>query len=94
MSETTQKTEQQLKAEARNAAQNVLNENHRDELRDLTKAEFEKRGLTYAPRKTDEEKAKEQLDKLLAQYPNLVQTVEAQPEQVTPSAQFTSGAPA
>lgn len=72
-----EKTEQQLKAEARNAAQNTLNEKYRDELRDLTKAEFESRGLVYAPRKTDEEKAREKMQALLAEFPALAGEVAA-----------------
>ena len=70
-----QPTEAQQKAAARNRAQNALNEKYRSELQSLTKAEFEAAGLTYNPKKTEEEKAEQKMRELLSQFPELATKV-------------------
>ncbi len=91
---TTETTDAQKRAQARGKAQTRLNEKYRDELVTLTKEEAAKLGVEYAPRKTEKEKAKEQLDRLLAEHPDLIPTVRAEDangEPVEPGQQYEQG---
>jgi hypothetical protein len=71
MTDTTEATEVQKRRAAYSAAEARLREAHHDEFRALVKEEADARGVTYVFRKTDEERAAEQLTKLLAEHPNL-----------------------
>lgn len=62
-------------AKARNkvyyAARAELIENHQDEYRELLRKHADAAGVTLKIRKTEEEKAAEQFEKLLAEHPEL-----------------------
>ena len=76
------KTEEALRREAYNAAETRLKEEHKDRFRALVQEEAAKRGVTYAFRKTPEERAREQMQALLAEHPNLaVEFSHQQPDQ-------------
>lgn len=66
-----EKTEQDLKRESYTAAEARLKAAHLDEFKDLVREEATKRGVTYTFRKTEEEKAREQYEALLAKFPGL-----------------------
>lgn len=61
------------KRQAYSNAEKALREKHQDEFRDLVKAEATKLGVTYVFRKTKEERAREQYEALLAEFPELAQ---------------------
>lgn len=63
---------------ARNAAVNTLIENHKDEFNKAMIAEAKKRGEEWTPRKTEEEKAQEQFEALLAEHPHLAEKIRAE----------------
>lgn len=67
-------------AKARNkvyyAARAELIENHQDEYRKLLEKHAEEAGVTLTLRKSPEEKAQEQLNKLLTDFPHLAAKVE------------------
>lgn len=63
--------EQTLKRQAYNAAEQRLKEKYNLTFRSMVKEEAEKRGVAYEFRKTEEEKAREQYEELLAKYPHL-----------------------
>lgn len=63
--------EQTKRRQAYNAAETRLKDEYKDRFRALVQEEAGKRGVTYEFRKTEEEKAREQYEALLAKYPNL-----------------------
>lgn len=65
------KVKAQKMSEARNAAQSRLNEKHRRELNELITEEAKKRGITWKPKPTAEEKAEAEAKALLEQFPHL-----------------------
>lgn len=67
----TEQTEVQKRRAAYSAAESRLREAHLDEFKALVKEEADRLGVTYVFRKTDAERAAEQLDKLLATHPEL-----------------------
>lgn len=73
-----QPTETELRRQAYTAAVGRLKEAHRDEFRALVQEEAGNRGVTYEFRKTDEEKAAEQVKDLLAKFPHLAETLQPQ----------------
>lgn len=66
-----EKTDAEKRRAAYNTAERQLREKYRDEFIGLVRAEAEKLGVVYEPRKTDSEKAAEQLASLLAAHPEL-----------------------
>ena len=64
-------TDEQKRREAYSAATARLRDSRKDEFRALVLEEAAKRGVTYEFRKTAEERAREQVQALLAQHPNL-----------------------
>ena len=68
-----QKTEQELKRESYTAAESALKARYMDEFKALVREEAEKRDVVYTFRKTEEEKAREQYEALIAQFPHLAQ---------------------
>jgi hypothetical protein len=68
MTDTT-KTEATLKREAYGAATTRLREQHRDDFNALLVEENRNRGIDWKPRPTEEQKAAEQFQQLLQQYP-------------------------
>lgn len=75
MSDTTKTAPEKTDAEKRRAAvaaaDRALRDKYRDEHIALAKAEADKLGVVYEPRKTEAEKAAEQLAALLAAHPEL-----------------------
>ena len=65
------KSEAVLKREAYTAAEATLREKYNEEFKDLVRAEAAKRGVEYTFRKTEEEKAQEQLAALYEKFPHL-----------------------
>lgn len=65
------KTEEALRREAYGAATARLRESRKDEFRAFVQEEAAKRGVRYEFRKTPEERAREQMQALLAEHPNL-----------------------
>lgn len=65
-----------LKASYQSALK-TLREKHVDEFNDLRVAEAAKRGITWTPPKTEEQKAQEQIDALLAKHPGLRENLAA-----------------
>jgi hypothetical protein len=59
------------KREAYSAATTRLRDAHREDFNTFLVDENQKRGITWSPRKTDEEKAAETLAKILKDYPDL-----------------------
>ena len=59
------------KQQARDAATRRLIETHEDEFRTLMREEHEARGVEYKPRLTAEERARQQVLDLFAEYPHL-----------------------
>ena len=72
-------SDQQKKRAAWSAAEQRLREKYSDEFKALVNEEAATRGVTYVFRKTEEEKAREQYVKLLAQFPDLA-TPQALPQ--------------
>lgn len=62
---------------ARSAAAATLRTNHLAEYNDLLIKEAASRGLTWKPRPTKEERAKEEMARLLADYPDILNEVVA-----------------
>jgi hypothetical protein len=77
MTDTT-KTEAALKREAYGAATTRLREQHRDDFNNFLVEENGKRGISWQPRKTDEEKAAETLKQILIDFPDLAKQVPQQ----------------
>ena len=73
--------EQKLKNMLRNQAEREVLDNHRDEYVTIATAKFTQHGLVFQRRKTEAEKAADQIAKLLAAHPELA----AQFNQVDPS---------
>ena len=74
MASTTKKetTKQpNLVSQARSAAQKRLQEAHPEEYRRYMNEEHELRGLTYRPRLNEDEKARRDIDRILAAHPEL-----------------------
>ena len=74
MNEETTTTEgvQALKNKARANAEKILREKYATEFKALVAAEATKLGVEYTFRKTKEEKAREQYEALIAEFPDLV----------------------
>lgn len=72
------KTEEKLRREAYSAAQTRLREEQKPRFRELVLEEAAKRGVTYEFRKSEEEKAREQIQALLAKHPELASEVQQQ----------------
>jgi GrpB-like predicted nucleotidyltransferase (UPF0157 family) len=64
-------TPEQQKARLRNEAERTLRHRHREELNGLIKAAFEREGIEYRPRLSEEEKAAKAIEDLLAAHPEL-----------------------
>lgn len=64
-----------LRREAYSAAQTRLREENRDAYNRIMAEEMRARGIDWAPRLTEEEKAAKQVADLLAQYPSLREQV-------------------
>lgn len=78
-------TIQQLKNKLRNEAEREVLDAHKGEVVSITAAKYDKHGLQYVRRLSEEEKAAKQIEDLYAQFPNLrpqVQQQQAQQEQV------------
>lgn len=73
--ETTEaaETEQQKRNRLRGEAEREVLRNHSDEFHALAKKKFEEAGLTYRRRLSAEEKAEREMDRLLAEHPELAQ---------------------
>lgn len=56
-----------------------LREAHREEFNTFMAEEAEKLGVEWKPKPTEEQKAKAQLDAILASHPGLREQIEAQP---------------
>lgn len=69
--ENAPKAEDALRREAYGAANTRLREENKNRFRALVQEEAAKRGVTYEFRKTAEERAREQMQALLAEHPNL-----------------------
>lgn len=69
--EAKPKSEAVLKREAYTAAEATLREKYNEEFKGLVRAEAAKRGVEYVFRKTEEEKAQEQLAALYERFPHL-----------------------
>lgn len=72
------KTESALRREAVAAAEKRLREAHREEFDGFVQQEAANRGVTYQRRLTDEEKAEQKLNELLAAHPGLAAKVSGQ----------------
>lgn len=73
----TAQTDEALRRKAYATAEKTLREKYAEEFRALVTAEAEKLGVKYNFRKTAEERAREQYEALLRQFPSLR---EQQPE--------------
>lgn len=74
-------TDDQKRRESYSAATARLREENKGRFRALVQEEAGKRGVTYEFRKTAEERAREQVQALLAEHPNLaVEFSHQQPE--------------
>lgn len=71
MTDTTEQTEAQKRRAAYSAAETRLREAHLDEFKTLVMEEASNRGVTYVFRKTEVERAAEQLRQLLTDHPEL-----------------------
>ena len=69
--ETAKEREARLRRESYSAAQSRLREEYRDRFRQLVKQEAAQRGVTYEFAPTKAERAKEQIQALLAEHPEL-----------------------
>lgn len=65
------KTSEQLLRESYSAAERRLRLAHPDEFNTLRAEEAKARGLEWAPKKTKEQAAQEQLDAIYADFPDL-----------------------
>jgi hypothetical protein len=76
-----QKTESQLRDEALKAsyqhAQKVLRERHLDEFNAIRQEEAKRLGYDWAPPKTEEQKAAEQVAALVEKFPHLAEQIKA-----------------
>lgn len=66
-----------LKNKARANAEKLLREKYAEEFKALVQTEATKLGVVYSFRKTKEEKAREQYEALVAEFPHLAQQGEA-----------------
>jgi hypothetical protein len=67
-----EKNVEALKGQAWTAAARLLREKYQVEWLTLLRQEYAERGLEWNPRKSQEEKDREQLAELIAKYPDLV----------------------
>lgn len=70
-------------------AARLLRENHQDEFNTLYQAAAKELGVDWSPRLTPEQKAKEEMERLLAEFPHLRDTlfpVEDQDQEPDPDA--------
>jgi hypothetical protein len=72
---TNEQSTEQLKGKAWTAASRELRNAHHAEWLERLEAQYRKLGLTWTPRPTAEERARAQLDELLAQHPALIDHV-------------------
>lgn len=70
-----------LLRQAYGAATQRLREQHRDDFNKLYAEEAKQRGVEWTPKKSPEEKAREQLEALFAEHPHLREEYLAQQEQ-------------
>lgn len=71
MTEATPENRDSLVRKAYTNANSILRDRHKDEFLELHQAEAKKLGLDWTPRKTKEQKAREQMGKLLNENPTL-----------------------
>jgi hypothetical protein len=69
--EAPAKTESALRRESYSAAEKRLREEYKDRFDALVQEEAAKRGVTYQRRLTADEKAEQELQRLLAEHPGL-----------------------
>lgn len=69
--EISNEERQKRLGEARTAAQRQIRENHIDEFNEILAKEAKARGVEWQPRKTEEQKAADQIAALLEQHPGL-----------------------
>jgi hypothetical protein len=62
---------EQIRAQAYNRALRRLREAHNDTWQALLEEAYREAGIDYKPRLTPEQKAKRQIDSLLAEFPHL-----------------------
>lgn len=72
---TPELTDDQKHRKAYGAATQRLREAHKDEFQNYMKDEASKLGLDWSPRKTAEDRAREELRATLAKYPHLIDEV-------------------
>lgn len=71
----------ELLRKAYGTATQRLRENHRDEFNEAYSKAAKELGVEWTPRLTDEEKAEQQFNELLAAYPNLAEKINGPVEQ-------------
>lgn len=69
--QATERTDADLRRQAVSAATRTILDRYRDEFIAEAKKEAEALGVEYNPRKTAEERAREQIQRILAENPNL-----------------------
>lgn len=77
----TNETDTQKRNRLRNKAERIILERHRAEFNEVAEEIFSEEGLKYNRRLTDEERAEEKLNKLLAENPKLAEKLAAQAAQ-------------
>lgn len=75
------KSHKELHREAYGKAMSRLRDAHPDEFNSLRMEEAKARDLDWKPKPTEEQKAREQLAKILAEYPGLAETIGAGPDE-------------
>lgn len=68
-------TLRRLKITLRAAAEREVVGNHREEFHQIAERKFAENGLAYRHRRTKEEKAEQEFRRLLAEHPDLVNTI-------------------
>lgn len=76
MAEGDSKKDKAMSA-ARSAAAAALRAKHQDEYNELLVAEAKDRGIDWSPRPTAEQRAAEEMERLLQQFPELAERVNA-----------------
>lgn len=72
---TADQERKELLRRAYGTATQVLRNNHRDEFNEEYSKAAKDLGIEWQPRLTDEEKAEQQFNELLAAYPNLAEKI-------------------
>lgn len=80
--DSTTKSESALRREAVAAADKRLREENRDRFDELVQEEATARGVTYQRRLTEEEKAEQRLNQILAEHPALAAKVAAPAQEI------------